>query len=105
MASGVTDEQALLCVEKIRRQAEELGRNPDDIGFQLMLQPPPRSDEDKAFYANLDAVAERSAVVRAMGFDWTSVNATALFQAGARSVDAMIEQLDVIHSRIRREIG
>ena len=105
MASGITDEQALLCVENIRQQAEELGRGPNEIGFQLMLQPPPRTDEDKLFYADLDAVAERAAVVRAMGFEWTSVNATAVFQAGARSVDAMIEQLDVIHGRIRSEVG
>ena len=55
------------------------------------------------FYANLDAIAERAAVVKAMGFEWTSVNATAVFQAGARSVDAMIEQLEVIHTRIRSE--
>ncbi len=69
-----------------------------------MLQPPPRSDKDKLFYADLDSVAERAAVVRAMGFDWTSVNATAIFQAGARSVDAMVEQLDLIHARIRNEV-
>ena len=105
MASGVTDEQALLCVQEIQRQAEDFGRDANEIGSQLMLQPPPRNDEDKLFYANLDAVAERAAVVHAMGFDWTSVNATAIFQAGARSVDAMIEQLNVIHGRIRREIG
>ncbi|MFL3021175.1 MAG: TIGR03619 family F420-dependent LLM class oxidoreductase [Acidimicrobiales bacterium] len=104
MASGVTDEQALLCVTDIRRQAEEFGRDPSKIGFQLMLQPPPKSDADKLFYTDLDAVAERAAVVNAMGFEWTSVNATAIFQAGARSVDAMIEQLEAIHTRIRTEV-
>ena len=71
--------------------------------FQLMLQPPP-SDIDKLFYSDLDSVAERAILVRAMGFDWTSVNATAIFQAGARSVDAMVEQLDLIHARIRNEV-
>jgi len=104
MASGVTDEQALLCRAEICSQAEQFGRDPSQIGFQLMLQPPPRSDKDKLFYADLDSVAERAAVVRAMGFDWTSVNATAIFQAGARSVDAMVEQLDLIHARIRNEV-
>ena len=69
-----------------------------------MLQPPPRSDAYKLFYTDLDAVAERAAVVNAMGFEWTSVNATAIFQAGARSVDAMIEQLEAIHTRIRTEV-
>tara|TARA_B100000579_G_scaffold263097_1_gene216800 strand:- start:531 stop:1439 length:909 start_codon:yes stop_codon:yes gene_type:complete len=105
MASGVTDEQALLSVAEIRRLAEEFGRDPSELGFQLMLQPPPRIAADKLFYADLDAVAERAAVVSAMGFDWTSVNATAIFQAGARSVDAMIEQLEAIHTRIRKEVG
>ena len=104
MASGVTDEQALLCKTEICSQAERFGRDPSQIGFQLMLQPPPRSDIDKLFYSDLDSVAERAAVVRAMGFDWTSVNATAVFQAGARSVDAMVEQLDLIHARIRNEV-
>ncbi|MBM36976.1 MAG: TIGR03619 family F420-dependent LLM class oxidoreductase [Actinomycetota bacterium] len=105
MASGVTDEQALLCVTEIRTQAESYGRDPSTIGLQLMLQPPPRSDDDKLFYSNLDAVAERAAIVHAMGFDWTSVNATAIFQSGARSVDAIAEQLDLIHTRIRNEVG
>jgi len=102
MASGVTDEQAVTMMQTIREMAEAAGRDPASIGMQLMLAPPPRSDEDKRFYSDLDRVEERAAVVAAMGFEWTAVNATALFQSGARSVDAMAEQLDEIHTRIRR---
>ena len=33
------------------------------------------------------------------------LNATAMFQAGARSVDAMIEGLGLLHGRLRAEVG
>ena len=69
-----------------------------------MLQPPPRRKEDKFFYADLDQVSERAAIVNAMNFDWISVNATAVFQSGSRSVDAMIEQLGAIYDRLSNEI-
>ncbi|WP_419841832.1 TIGR03619 family F420-dependent LLM class oxidoreductase [Candidatus Poriferisodalis sp.] len=106
MASGVSDERALEAVAEIRRRAEEeFERDPDAIGMQLMLAPPPRTEADKGFYGDLDLIGERAAVVAALGFDWTSVNATAVFQAGARSVDAMIERLGEIAARIRAETG
>ena len=101
MASGLTDEQALSMKQSILEQAEIFGRDPASIGMQLMLAPPPRTDEDKRFYADLDKIEERATVVAGMGFEWTAVNATAVFQAGARSVEAMIEQLGLIHQRIR----
>ncbi|WP_420626027.1 hypothetical protein [Candidatus Poriferisodalis sp.] len=75
------------------------------IGMQLMLAPPPRTDADRGFYKDLDLIGERAAIVAAMGFDWASVNVTAIFQAGARSVDAMIERLGEILERIRAEVG
>ena len=91
---------------EIRRRAEEdFGRDPASIGMQLMLAPPPRTDADKGFYKDLDAIGERAAIVAAMGFDWASVNVTAIFQAGARSVDAMIERLGEILGLIRAEAG
>ena len=62
-----------------------------------------RSSEDKLFYSDLNAVAERAAVVNAMGFDWTSVNATAIFQSGSRSVGAIIDRLAEIYSLIQNE--
>jgi hypothetical protein len=40
-----------------------------------------------------------------MGFEWVAINATAIFQAGARSVDAMIEALGALHGKIRGAAG
>jgi len=40
-----------------------------------------------------------------MGFDGVALNATAVFQAGARSVDAMIDALAGLHDRLRAEVG
>lgn len=92
-------------VTEIRRHAEEAGRDPDALGMQIMLQPPPRDEAGKRFYSDLDAVARRATEIEAQGFDWTAVNATAIFQAGARSVEAMTEQLGLIHERIRATAG
>jgi hypothetical protein len=40
-----------------------------------------------------------------MGFEWAALNATAIFQAGARSVDAMLDSLARLHGRLRAEVG
>lgn len=40
-----------------------------------------------------------------MGFDWVALNATAIFQAGARSVDAMVDVLGRAQKAIRSEVG
>jgi hypothetical protein len=40
-----------------------------------------------------------------MGFEWVALNATAVFQAGARSVDAMLAALGTLHDRIRKEVA
>jgi len=47
----------------------------------------------------------RVAALKAMGFGWVALNATAIFQAGARSVAAMTEELHRLHDRIRAEVG
>jgi hypothetical protein len=40
-----------------------------------------------------------------MGFGWVAVNATAVFQAGARSVDAIAEALGRLHDTIRAKVS
>ena len=40
-----------------------------------------------------------------MGFDGLAVNATGIFQAGARGVDAMLDSLQIIHDKLRAEVG
>ena len=106
LASRVEDVAgARLAIGTIRRHAEEAGRDPAAIGLQSMVAPPPRDAAGKGFYANHDAVLARVAALKAMGFGWAALNATAIFQAGARSVEAMTEQLATLHDRLRAEIG
>ncbi|HEY7251316.1 MAG TPA: TIGR03619 family F420-dependent LLM class oxidoreductase [Methylomirabilota bacterium] len=106
LASRVTDPaSARESIDSIRRHAEQAGRDPGAIGLQSMVAPPPRDAAGKTFYADHDAVVARVAALKAMGFEWVALNATAIFQAGARSVAAMTEQLDRLHARIRAEVG
>ena len=45
------------------------------------------------------------AELQGIGFQWAAINATAIFQAGARSVDAMIDALAALHTKIRAAVG
>ena len=106
LATAITDaEVAKRCKAKIAMYAEAVGRDPNALGYQMMLDVPPRDAEGKRFYAELDRVAGRAAAVKEMGFGWGALNATAIFQAGARSVDAMVEVLGNAFEAIRREVG
>jgi probable F420-dependent oxidoreductase len=106
LASRVTDAaSARTALDAIRRHAEAAGRDPATIGLQSMVAPPPRDAEGKRFYAEHDRVVARVAEIRSMGFGWAAVNPTAIFQAGARSVDAMIDALAALHGKIRAAIG
>ena len=104
LAGGVTDaDSARRALDSIRRHAEAAGREPGTIGLQGMVAPPPRDAEGRRFFAEPDRVVARVVELQAMGFQWAALNATALFQAGARSVDAMIDALGALHARIRAE--
>jgi probable F420-dependent oxidoreductase len=105
-ASRVSDgESARRAIDAIHRHAEKAGRDPALIGLQSMVAPPPRDAAGKQFYAEHDRVVARAAALRAMGFGWVSLNATAIFQAGARSVAAMVDALGALHGRLRAEVG
>jgi probable F420-dependent oxidoreductase len=106
LAGGMTDvESARQAIASIRRHTEAAGRDPDAIGLQSMIAPPPRDAEGRRFYAEPDRVVARVAELQAIGFGWGAINATAVFQAGARSVDAMIDALGTLHAKIRAEVG
>jgi alkanesulfonate monooxygenase SsuD/methylene tetrahydromethanopterin reductase-like flavin-dependent oxidoreductase (luciferase family) len=106
LASRVTDaEDGRRAIAAIRRHAEEAGRDPGAIGLQSMVAPPPRDAEGKRFYADPARVVARVGELKAMGFDGVALNATAVFQAGARSVDAMVDALGGLHDRLRAEVG
>src|SRR5262245_13615582 len=89
----------------IRRHAEDAHRDPAAIGLQSMVAPPPRDAAGKRFYAEHDQVIARVAALQNMGFHWASLNATAVFQAGARSIDAIIDVLHTLHGCLRAEVG
>jgi probable F420-dependent oxidoreductase len=106
LASRITDAaSARRAIEAIHRHAEAAGRDPGAIGLQSMVAPPPRDAEGRGFYAEPDRVVARVVELRAMGFGWVSLNATAIFQAGARSVDAIADALAGLHAKLRGEIG
>ena len=106
LASRVSEAgDARQAIAAIHRHAEQAGRDPAAIGLQSMVAPPPRDAESKRFYAEPDRVVARVAALQAMGFAWVSLNATAVFQSGARSVAAMIDALDRLHTRLRAEVG
>jgi probable F420-dependent oxidoreductase len=106
LATSIVDPMvAKSSIEAIRRHTEEAGRNPDDIEFQQMLDLPPTEKSGKNFYADLDKVEARAIAVKEMGFEWGTVNATAIFQSGARSVDEIIDNLKLVHDRLRVATG
>ncbi|MEE2784711.1 MAG: TIGR03619 family F420-dependent LLM class oxidoreductase [Pseudomonadota bacterium] len=89
----------------IKHRMSEFGRDPATLGTQMMLTLPPSNESDKGFYADIDRVVERAAEVNAWGIECGALNATAIFQAGARSVDAMLDVLAECHRRIKAEVG
>ncbi len=101
LATAIEDpDVAQRCKDKISNYAEAASRDPGKIGYQMMLDVPPRDEEGKKFYQNLDRVIARAEAVENMGFQWGALNATAIFQAGARSIDAIIDTLGKVHNAI-----
>lgn len=108
LASQVSDADfAKRAMDAIREAAVDAGRDPNVIGWQSMIAPPPRAGDTagKTFYAEPDRVAARVVELKEMGFDGVAVNATAIFQSGSRSVDAILDALRIIHDRLRQEVG
>lgn len=106
LAQAYTDPtEAKRTLDAIRQYAEAAGRDPERIGLQQMLDLPPRGKSGKGFYADLDLVEARAVAVQEMGFEGAALNATAIFQSGARSVDAIIDKLGELHERLRAATG
>jgi probable F420-dependent oxidoreductase len=101
--SGAEDARA--AISTIKRYAESAGRDPASIGLQAMVASPPRDAAGKRFYVEHDRVVARVVELKNLGFEWVALNATAIFQSGARSVAAMIDALGALHTKIRGEVG
>jgi probable F420-dependent oxidoreductase len=100
-----SDDDVRATIDTIRRHAEAAGRDPMAIELQAMLAPPPNDRGGKEFYADLDRVVARAEQVRDLGFGWLAINATAMFQAGSRSVADLAAALAAVHTRLRDAVG
>ena len=107
MASGMLGAQGADAIAEVRREAEQVGRDPGALGFQCQLATPPRAGDPstREYWARIPDVAATAAAAQEAGFGWAAVNVTGVFVAGARSIDAMIEQLGLLHDAIRAETG
>jgi probable F420-dependent oxidoreductase len=109
MASGYAHDSELMnaTIQRIKELAEKNGRDPEKLGFQAQLSPPPRNNDpaSRNFYANPEDVAGAAVVAREAGFDWATINVTGVFVAGARDLGSIIDSLGTLHDRIRQEVG
>jgi len=107
MASGLLGDAAASAIGTVKEAAEQAGRDPESLGFQCQLAPPPRAGDPSTrdFWARSADVAATAAAAQEAGFGWAAVNVTGVFVAGARSIDAMIDQLGNLHDAIRAETG
>ena len=96
------DEQVVASKSKILDHAEASGRDASAIGFQMMLDTPPRDEAGKGFYADKEKVFAAAERIQGFGFEWMAINMTAIFQAGARSVEELVEQVADVHDALHR---
>lgn len=89
-------------MQRIRDHAQACERDPAGIGMQLSLSPF-HEESGKGFYEDVSRMKERFIELRELGFDWASLNTVPIFQAGCRSVDALVERLAEIHQAIEPE--
>jgi len=104
MAAG-SDDDMRGAIATIRRHAADAGRDPSAVGMQAMLAPPPNDAGGKTFYQDQSRVVARAEQLAGIGFEWIALNATAIFQSGARSVAEIADRLGELHSSLRTAVG
>ena len=100
--SQISDERAKKSIATILQYAQAAGRDTSTIGFQMMLDTPPRDDAGKGFYADKDRVFAAAERIQGLGFEWLAVNMTAMFQAGARTVEELTDNIAELHDALHR---
>ncbi|MYD42690.1 MAG: TIGR03619 family F420-dependent LLM class oxidoreductase [Gammaproteobacteria bacterium] len=101
LANAIVDEpDALRSKALVLASAEAAGKKPDDFGLQMMLDVPPRDDTGRFFYREVNRVKERAEQVESWGFEYGSINATAIFQSGARKVTEIIDVLANVYEAL-----
>jgi probable F420-dependent oxidoreductase len=98
--SQMRDAEVVASKSKILEYAEAAGRDVSAIGFQMMLDTPPRDEAGNGFYADNEKVFAAAERIKGFGFEWMAINMTAIFQAGARSVEELVEQVADVHDAL-----
>jgi len=98
--SQMRDAEVVASKSKILEYAEAAGRDVSAIGFQMMLDTPPRDEAGKGFYADKEKVFAAAERIKGFGFEWMAISMTAIFQAGARSVEELVEQVADVHDAL-----
>jgi hypothetical protein len=83
------------------------GRDPQKLGFQAQITAPFEPDDPvgRGFHSSPERIAAVAASARQAGFGWAAINGIAVHANGARNVDALAEDLERIHERVRVEVG
>jgi hypothetical protein len=107
MANGSITEQDVAAIAAVKRHAEEAGRDPGALGFQAQITAPPDPGDPlgRDFHASPDRIAAVAGAAKQAGFGWVALNGSVVYIAGAQSADALCEDLEKIHDRIRAEVG
>ena len=98
--SQMRDAEVVASKSKILEYVEAAGRDVSAIGFQMMLDTPPRDEAGKGFYADKEKVFAAAERIKGFGFEWMAISMTAIFQAGARSVEELVEQVADVHDAL-----
>ena len=98
--SQMRDAEVVASKSKILEYVQAAGRDVSAIGFQMMLDTPPRDEAGKGFYADKEKVFAAAERIKGFGFEWMAINMTAIFQAGARSVEELVEQVADVHDAL-----
>ncbi len=98
------DATARKLMARIRDHAEAAGRDPDSIGMQLTVSPGFAREDNTGFSGDPARIAGRVVELRDLGFDRASIDCVPIFQAGHRSVDAILDHLAAVREALDPEV-